>query len=74
MNLASLARTFEVDFAAAPHRSGWDFRGGSDPGGDFPDDLDPFATVIEAPPDAGIYKAKIEVSGRGPRYFVTLGD
>jgi hypothetical protein len=63
-----------IDFAAPPRRGSWTIRGGTDPGGAFPDDLNSFTTVIEGPPGTGIYKAKIDVSGRGPRYFVTIGD
>lgn len=66
---------FFIDVAAQSYLgsySGLRVRGTSDLANGFPDDLTSVSTIRPGPENSGIYKVTIDVSGRGPRYFVRI--
>ena len=65
-----------IDFAAKPRRSTpWGLKGTADLAAGFTDDLaSPGNGVTEGPPGAGIYKARIDISGKGAKYFVRIEE
>jgi len=65
-----------IDFSAAPGNPyGWKIQGTSDPEQGFTETLSSVFdfSIVEGPPGTGIYKAIIDVSGKGPGYFVRIG-
>ncbi|MES2920226.1 MAG: hypothetical protein V4819_01675 [Verrucomicrobiota bacterium] len=72
-NLQRIGNYLMLDIAAVPGTSGtWKVKGTADLANGFPDDLTASSTVIEGPPKTGVYKVKVDVSGRGERYFVRI--
>lgn len=66
-----------VDFTGRPAITGgitWKVRGTSSLADGFPDDLGSISTVQTGQSANGIYKAAIDISGRGERYFVRIEE
>ena len=69
--------TVFIDFSgsALPLGTGsWKVRGTSSLEAGFNDNLDSATTVIKSMSNSGIYKAIIDISGRGERYFVRIEE
>jgi hypothetical protein len=67
--------TLFIDFSgsASPYGTkNWLVRGTSSLADGFPDNLDSATTVIKSMSGSGIYKAIIDLTGRGERYFVRI--
>lgn len=66
--------TFEIDFVSRPGVTGWQVRGGSHPGGDFPDDLTALSTtsVSESTENPGTYTVVIDISGLASPTFIRI--
>lgn len=67
--------TLYIDFSgqASPYGTkNWLVRGTSSLADGFQDDLDSATTVIKSMSGSGIYKAIIDLTGRGERYFVRI--
>lgn len=66
--------TFEIDFVSRPGVTGWQVRGGSNPGGDFPDDLTALSTttITESSENPGIYTVVIDISGLDAATFIRI--
>ena len=69
--------TLFIDFSGSASRLGtknWLVRGTSSLEAGFTDNLDSATTVIKSMAGSGIYKAVIDISGRGERYFVRIEE
>lgn len=64
---------FTIGFSSVPGVKSWQVKGGSSPAGGYPDNLTgPGTTIIEGAAQSGDYTAEIDVTGRGPSYFVRI--
>ncbi|RYD37219.1 MAG: hypothetical protein EOP86_03995 [Verrucomicrobiaceae bacterium] len=61
---------FTLDFHSTPGITDWTLLGTSDPEKGFSTDLSPKTLFSEDPP--GTYRAVVDVTGAGPRYFMRL--
>jgi probable HAF family extracellular repeat protein len=66
--------TFEIDFVSSPGVTGWQVRAGSNPGGDFPDDLSalPTTMITESAVNPGTYTVVIDISGLDAATFIRI--
>ena len=66
--------TFEIDFLSRSGVTGWQVRGGSSPGGDFPDDLTSLSTtmITESTEKHGTYTVVIDISGLDTATFIRI--
>ena len=67
-----LGDTLAIDLASIPGVTNWQVKGGSSPDGGFPDDLTAASILREGPTGTGVYKALVNIAGKGDRYFVRL--
>jgi hypothetical protein len=64
-------KTMTVDFLAPPGVASWGVKGSTNLVS-FADDLTPSSTIVDGPAGTGIKKAVVDVSGKGPAYFIRL--
>ncbi len=62
-----------LDIAARPDQlANFKVKGTANLAGGFHEDLTSTAVVVEGPANTGVYKVKVDVSGRGPKYFIRV--
>ncbi|MEK7953218.1 hypothetical protein [Luteolibacter soli] len=75
--VSRIGNTLFIDFSGSANKFGinpWKIRGSSSLDGGFNDNLDSATTVVTSMSASGIYKAIIDISGRGDRYFVRIEE
>lgn len=72
-NVELMESAFQIDFTGPPNTAStaWRVKGSSSLI-NFPDDLTALSTITEMPAGSGNYRAVVDVSGRGPKYFVRI--
>lgn len=74
---ARIGDTLYIDYSGPANEVGYApgrFRGTASLENDFPDNLGSVTTVMTGQSGSGIYKAIIDVTGRGDRYFVRIEE